>query len=158
MWHWPTPGEGLAAGPLCHGHGLPSQLSPEKTFLKKDCEGERSQYHGSGQAGLGTKRASFGPSGGKFCPKLTKAAGFWQSLSWGATPSPWWKHVVMATTSMTNPLGVSEPKTEIWRKGSKSGFFLRTISSTCNEKALNKWVVKACFSAYGLDQLQPGGR
>lgn len=57
------------------GHGLLSQLSSEKTFLKKGCEGEPPQYQSSGQAQLKTKIASFGPGGGKFCPKLTKAAG-----------------------------------------------------------------------------------
>lgn len=73
-------------------------------------------------------------------------------------PSPWREHAVVAAASMANPPRVSRPKTETWRKGSKIGFPLRTVSSACNEKAFNEWVVKACFSAYGLDRLQRGSR
>lgn len=61
------------------GHDLMSQLSPERTFLKKEHEGEPSQYQGSGQAGLRTKIAHFGPEGSNFCknsPRLQVSDSF----------------------------------------------------------------------------------
>lgn len=112
---------------------MDSHLSwTRKVLLKKEHEDEPSQHQGTGQAGLWTKAGSFGPGGGKFCPKLTKAAGVWQfPLCTGEAPlcnplsSPWREHAVMATASVANPPRVSGPKTEIWRKGSKIGFLLK---------------------------------
>lgn len=79
------------------------------------------------------------------------------SLHWGiSTVPPPTARARSRGCSMAKPPKVSGTKTGIWRKGSKVGFLLRTVSSTVNGKAFSKWFVEACSSGYGLDQLQWG--
>lgn len=81
------------------------------------------------------------------------------SLHWGiSTVPPPTARARSRGCSMAKPPKVSGTKTGIWRKGSKVGFLLRTVSSTVNGKAFSKWFVEACSSGYGLDQLQWGGK
>lgn len=144
-----------SAGP----YGLLSQLSSEKSFLKKEDEHEPSQYEGSGQEGLRIKIACFGLGWGKFCPKLTKAAGVWQFPSCAEGPPVPPESMVRACICVLSQYGKPSKSIHVqdwdWEK---AAFLLRNVSSTCNGKALNKWLVKASSSVYDLDRRQWGGR